>query len=467
MAQWLVPGGLAERELADGFKHRRLSFGLAWLHAQLSQRKRLAEISSDMFGFSESDLSVGTMLVNWFADQQNHVEGAVQWDALRYMMGRVVHGGRPWLMADSRVIKAFVHEAFQPTALTGKWLLPKLESYPYPEDFTLPALRNAIKDLSAIESPEMIGLHASAVLSTSSSQAVLSSIATLSLSSKRKNDIDGYNTALEVCRSIQGNLPGLLEILPNELGLADDPIRGAVMAEAEELNSFLKRITANIEDLIDAIEGKGAIISELQEFELRQLAAQRLPDSWRPPFISLKPFGSWKEDLVARSTQFKTLLGFTERPKVVWLGGLSSPHAFLAAFLSQASRDKAMPLECLSFEVNVLKTIDEQKAVATADSISLFVSKLILRGAKWTPEGLVDGETAAHYSLMPLVELKVVANAKRDPDTSVYPCPVFLCPDKFGLLGRRYYLASWDLKIGDSSAESFWIKRGTCLYLNN
>ena len=184
--------------------------------------------------------------------------------------------------------------------------------------------------------------------------------------------------------------------------------------------------------------------------------------------MTTKPLASFRNDLEARLGHLKTVLGFIEQPKVVWMGALSNPHALLAAFLVQASRDKNTSLDQVTFEVIVHKVTDEAKVIASQESNgSLLIPKLILQGAKWTPEGLVDEEPSGHFMVLPLVELKPVVSKKKDQVGDVYSTPLYVCPEKFGNAARKSYITSIDLKVKSNQPESFWIKRGTCLFLSN
>lgn len=67
---------------------------------------------------------------------------------------------------------------------------------------------------------------------------------------------------------------------------------------------------------------------------MQALATDAVPGSWRNlAYPSLRPLGSWLQNLLARVQQLVEWTADLGVPKVVWLSGLFNPQSFLTAVM--------------------------------------------------------------------------------------------------------------------------------------
>jgi dynein heavy chain len=76
------------------------------------------------------------------------------------------------------------------------------------------------------------------------------------------------------------------------------------------------------------------------------LASDAVPSSWRNlAYPSLRPLGSWLQNLLARVQQLVEWTTDLGVPKVVWLSGLFNPQSFLTAVMQTTARRNDWPLD--------------------------------------------------------------------------------------------------------------------------
>ncbi len=84
---------------------------------------------------------------------------------------------------------------------------------------------------------------------------------------------------------------------------------------------------------------------------------QQVPRIWADVgFLSLKPLGSWTQDLVDR-------VGFLQKwidhgtPNVFWISGFFFPQAFITGTLQNYARKNVIAVDKISFEARFMDTM--------------------------------------------------------------------------------------------------------------
>lgn len=133
-----------------------------------------------------------------------------------------------------------------------------------------------------------------------------------------------------------------------------------VPQECERMNILLAEIKRSLAELDLGLKGD-LTISEPMERLMNSLATDTVPASWRNlAYPSLRPLGSWVQNLQQRCTQLTDWTGDLSLPKVVWLSGLFNPQSFLTAVMQTTARRNDWPLDKTVLLTEVTKKLPEQ-----------------------------------------------------------------------------------------------------------
>ena len=84
---------------------------------------------------------------------------------------------------------------------------------------------------------------------------------------------------------------------------------------------------------------------------------QQVPDIWaNVGFLSLKPLGSWTQDLTSR-IQFLQKWIDDGTPNVFWISGFFFPQAFITGTLQNYARKHVIAIDKLTFEFNYMDNL--------------------------------------------------------------------------------------------------------------
>lgn len=122
--------------------------------------------------------------------------------------------------------------------------------------------------------------------------------------------------------------------------------------ELIRFNRLLAYIKVSLNDTRRAILGQIAMIPELEAIH-KSMAIGRLPAAWaKRSFPSLKPLGSYVNDLLARLAFYQRWLDEGE-PTVCWLSGFYFTQCFLTGVLQNHSRKNNLPIDHLHMKFDV------------------------------------------------------------------------------------------------------------------
>ena len=87
-------------------------------------------------------------------------------------------------------------------------------------------------------------------------------------------------------------------------------------------------------------------MTDPMEIVMKALAGDLVPPSWaRVAWPSLRPLGSWLQNLQQRIGQLSDWTADLTLPKVTWLSGLFNPQSFLTAVMQTTARRNDWPLD--------------------------------------------------------------------------------------------------------------------------
>nr|XP_028577583.1 dynein heavy chain 14, axonemal [Podarcis muralis] len=511
---------------------KRLLFSLCFFSAVVHERKKYGALGWNIpYEFNSSDLEISIQVLEILLGNQKKIP----WEALRYMTGEVTYGGRVTDNWDRRCILNILDNFYNPSVLqedfayTTDWVYQ-----PISEKDTLKECRAYLRSLPESDSPELFGMHHCAERAYLKSQAQLfiESVArtqpamttdTLIISGKKTPD----EIVLEIASDIQIRLPLTVEVMgqtpetePKEKVTFESFKSGSVWAalakvakgpssfmsstllivlhqEIKRYNHLLSIIMQSLHGLQQGIKGEIIFTTALEEL-YNSVLKNKVPELWQQhSYKSLKPLGSWIDDLVLRVTFFsmwaKQVITFMEsrhqhlvvlqkltkttmqpgeeldpfdgssqaHPSCFWLPAFFFPQGFLTAVLQNYARQKELPVDSLNFIHKVLPFVqDEDQSLRFFSAKEAIINKafkessrcetgvivcgLYIDGACWNPTTKTLEEPELHQRFYPLPDIhflpkKMASHARphcleEEEVWLLYECPLYRTPERSGTL---------------------------------
>ncbi|CDI82515.1 hypothetical protein EPH_0040020 [Eimeria praecox] len=427
-------------------RYKRLFFSLCWLHSLLIERGKFHNFGwNTPASFSDSDFFVGDSLLATYCEQS---ASEFPWDAVRFRIAGACYGGRLTDERDMRLLRVYCNDCFNPQVLANDFKFQGLQQYPMPEDTSLTGLRQYVRELPAIDPPELFGQHVNAEIQSQIEEAeeLFATLLSIQLPGADLSDIGDAESresrVLRCCDHLESVLPNHLDIARMEQATFEDssPLRVVMIQEAHRLNRLLACVTEMVRHLKRGVAGLVVMSEDLESLQCSLLNG-KVPQCWEFAFPSLKPLTSWAYDVSARVDQISRW-GLEGQPKAFWLGGLTYPSAFLTALLQQFARRNSISVDTISFEFVALTTYDEN-TITSSPREGAYVKRLYLEGASWNVDSmsLREPEPMQLICEMPIVHFKPVAR-RRVPPEMPYMCPIYQYPCRTGSNGRP------SLKVG-------------------
>ncbi|KAL0216159.1 hypothetical protein P9112_008343 [Eukaryota sp. TZLM1-RC] len=452
---------------------RRLSFGLAFFHALIQQRKSWGPTAFNIpYAISDSDFAISLSTLNMFLAEQDEIP----WEALRYLTGDIAYGGRFTDGQDKRALSTILNKFYTPEILEKGYLFYDLPTYYSPEAESIEELKEYAFGLPEVDSPEIFGLHPNASISLYISEAkqLLSTVIGLQ---PRSGASGGGQTAEELVSQLALKL---LKSLPEEINLDEaepslfakgpdgiiSALSNTLNHEVIKYNSVVRVVKSSLEDLGKAIEGLVVMSYEL-ELVFTSLLNNQVPSMWaNAAYPSTKPLNSWFTDFNNRVEFFRDWVR-NGKPKVFNMATFSFPQGFLTSVLQLHARKYKIPIDTLSFRFEFLS--DSSQIDLSKDGV--FVDGLYMESGAWVWEedksfGYVDEPVeGVLYSKMPLVHFIPVENYKGDD--FAYLAPLYKTIERRGVLSTTGHSTNYvlSIEIPTKKDKSHWISRGCALIL--
>eukprot|EP00466_Bigelowiella_natans_P012270 jgi/Bigna1/52380/estExt_Genewise1Plus.C_70193 len=372
----------------------RLYFLLAWLHSIILERLRYTPVGwTKTFEFSEADYRCATAIVDEWVDKigkgrRNVRPSQLPWGAIQTSLRTIVYGGRIDNVYDQERLDAFVKKLFSAESYGGQFpLATKLDRKTKKIDTLLriPDCRSYdefykwIKETKDISSPEFLGLpcNAEALLLREQATRLLSVFSKLQIydtevgavkeggggGGQRRRSIASqhppwYERVKKLVNYWVKAVPPSIKLLPSGPAASSSALIRCLQREISLFKKVHSSIREDIKNAQEYLDGNQSGSNRTREV-LRMLGAEdRVPKWWdiqpRPTALSAS---NWMQDFINRVEGIneiaKTPPKEIGRKKPIWLGGLYSPEAFVAASRQEIARSKNCAVDSLSLVVTI------------------------------------------------------------------------------------------------------------------
>jgi dynein heavy chain, axonemal len=456
---------------------RKLLTGLTFFHAVVQERRKFGALGWNIrYEFNDTDLETSLASLRKFLEEQP----LVPWDALRYVTGQINYGGRVTDDWDRRCLLSILGNYYTPHILVDGYAFSQSGTYRVPATLAVHGKVLAyLNDLPQLDNPELFGMHENANVTYERNESMHMTRLILSLEPRdsggggaKSND----QRVLELAASIQESLPPNLSV--DDAGpttfktrevagtVVMDSLATVLGQELVKFNTLLNRMRSSLVDVQRAINGLIVMSSDLDNMYTAFLNG-RLPQIWgQVSFASLRPLGSWVQDLLQRVVFFRTWLLHGE-PVVFDLHVFFFPQGFMTGTLQNFARKYQVAIDSLAFTFSVLD-VDSADELSVSPSDGIYVDGLWVQGARWSRSQaqLVDATPGEMFSPMNLVHFLPASNVERD--RTQYPCPVYKTSVRQGTLSTTGISTNFVIAVylPTDRHPDYWVMNGTAFLLN-
>ena len=444
-------------------KVRGILFALCHFHAVMIERKKFGPKGFNIqYPFSLGDLRDAAVCLTNYLEAAPTAGGKVPWDDLRYLFGQIIYGGHIVNDFDRLLCGTYLEHFLRDE------VLDEMELFPYAADergagggavsFKAPAPTTYERYLEHIETelrgdtPVAYGLHPNAELGFRTSQTDALMRALLELQprddgcgiSADRGVISGGSSSLaastratpraiavQVAAEITEAFAEVrLEPLIDEVAAMEDvgPYQNVVIIELKSLSALLASMMSSLATLKLGFAGKLCFSEDMEALEAA-LALDRVPAAWaRLAWPSTRALAGWRHNLSARIAALSEWAATpAELPRVVWLGGLVNPQAFLTAVMQTAAQRTGAALDTLAIMTDVTKQRVVDVEASSSDCV--IISGLWLQGARWdgAAHSLDKSRPREAAVELPVIKLRVVTRDRYEAEirNGYYEAPVY------------------------------------------
>ena len=447
---------------------RSIIFSLCYFHSALLERKKFgvgnlpgarSGIGWNMnYPFNTGDLLCCSQCAYNYLENAN----SVPWDDLRYIFGEIMYGGHVVEDWDRRLTMAYLRKYFVEAALEPMEMFPGFTSPP--NNLNKVQVMDFVEETMPADTPLSLGLHPNAEIGYKLRETETYGKSFQLLQPREAGGGGGVSVEEKTKMVLDEMLEKLPEVFDmeeiRENGEDQSPYTMVAIQECERMNVLLGILRSSLVELNLGLKGD-LTMTESMEKLMFSLANDQIPASWmKYAYASLRPLGSWLQNLIERHTQLTEWTADMSLPKVVWLGALFNPQSFLTAVMQTTARRNDWPLDKTKIVTEVTKKQVDQIEAPPRDGA--YIHGLTLEGARIDEKvnALEDSRPKELFYSMPVIQVKAVTADKADM-RDVYQCPVYTTEARF-----RQEVFTAQLKFKKDHGEIKWILAGVCMFLD-
>jgi len=452
--------------------YHKLLFGTCLFHSIISERKKFGPLGWNIkYDFGDIDLTVAFQWLFMFLDEQPEIP----WEALQYVIGQIVYGGRVTDAWDRRTMMSILGNFLREEMLADEFSMTNSGVYKVPKLGTLDTYKDDIRNLPIHDHPEIFGMHENANITFQLQDVETLLVTVLSVqprASGKKDDggpspeemvmqkvLDFQATCPAVLDIEEEAGPGTFKVMPNGLPYS---LSTVLSHEIEKFNKLLNRMLSTLNDLTKALKGL-TVLSEDLDAMFNSFLNDQVPMLWeKAAYPSLKPLGSWYKDLMERVAFIRKWLRKAEPPSF-WMPGLFYPHGFMTGILQAYARQTGTSVDVLGFKFTVLMTPVED--IVESPETGVYVYGLYMDSCRWDAENMrmIESVPGQSYSTLPVVHFAPEPHHKKPDDA--YHAPLYKTTVRKGNLSSLGQSTNFIVAVELPSHQQadYWIQMGAAL----
>lgn len=263
----------------------------------------------------------------------------------------------------------------------------------------------------------------------------------------------------------------------------EESMNTVLTQELLRFNCLLLKMKQTLKILRRAVKGKVEMSSDIEEMG-NSIALAQVPKAWKAiSYPSLKPLGSWVNDLLERVSFLSSWLENRKAPNVFWISGFYFTQAFITSTLQNFARTHGVSIDKIGFDFHVLTSSEMELANENPPKDGSLIRGLFLDGARWDSisSKLAESRPRELFTEFPYIHLlpklkadiPIVKGSPRlytgfiDGTAHLYECPVYRTPDRCGTLTTTGHSSNFvmyiNLPMNPVHNQKYWIKRGVAL----
>ena len=459
---------IADEEFFEGCNKpevfKKLCFGLAFCHGFVQERRSFGPIGWNIpYGFDDGDLKISVRQLQMYINENEQTP----FEALKYATGECNYGGRVTDDKDRRLLNTLLRKVYAPAALKKGFRLSESGTYVIPEEGSHESYLDYIATLPILPLPEAFGLHENADITKDLGQTALLT-ETLIKTGGGSGGGGGAQDELvaKITKDIIDRLPPNFDIeaVQRKFPVRYEESMNTVLAqEMLRYNRLLSIIRNSLLQLQKAIAGLSVMSAELEKV-FNSFAIGQVPAMWMgKSFPSLKPLGSYIEDLLARLDLFDGWYR-NGQPSIFWISGFFFTPSFTTAALQNFARGNNYAIDTVGFEMEMME-MDPGLYTEPPDS-GIYIHGLFMEGCAWDKDKkmLCESRPKVLFEPGPCIHLKPVllSDIKDYPH---YSCPVYRTAERRGVLATTGHSTNFlmMMKMPTDVDPDHWAMRGVAM----
>jgi len=452
---------------------KKLAFGLCVFSALVQERRKFGPLGWNVrYGFDESDVETSINVLERFITEQDDVP----WDALSYVTGHINFGGRVTDDWDRRCLLDILSIPCCPAVLTEEYAFSPSGIYRAPPVGSHADVLKYVEQLPETEDPELFGMHENANTTYNKNLGGILIKDMLSLQPRATGGGGGLSSddiVANLAQKFQDEMPHELDlddagettfvVQPNGLLTS---LMIVLQQEIVKFNRLLGVMKVSLADLQKAIKGLVLMSADLDAMYTSFLN-NAVPPIWeKVSFASLKPLGSWVNDLTFRVNFMHNWL-VNGQPASFPLNLFFFPQGFMTGTMQTFARKYKVPVNRLNFGFEVMDAALTPDDVQEPDD-GVICNGLYLEAARWDEEEcmLVDSHVGELYCEFPFVHFLPEMDHKVDPKK--YCCPTYKTSIRKGALSTTGMSTNYvvPIELATKKDPMQWTLCGTAFLLN-